>query len=56
MQTLIENVNIVNPFDEIKTGQNVLIEDKNTADCFERVVAKSKFPIKLPCPAHLAPP
>ena len=27
MQTLIENVNIVNPFEEIKTHQNVLIED-----------------------------
>ena len=27
MQTLIENVNIVNPFDEIKTSQNVLIQD-----------------------------
>ena len=27
MQTLIENVNIVNPFEEIKTRQNVLIED-----------------------------
>ena len=27
MQTLIENVNIINPFDEIKTHQNVLIED-----------------------------
>lgn len=26
MQTLIENVNIVNPFEEIKTHQNVLIE------------------------------
>ena len=27
MQTLIENVNIINPFEEVKTGQNVLIED-----------------------------
>ena len=27
MQTLIENVNVVNPFDEIQTNQNVLIED-----------------------------
>ena len=27
MQTLIENVNIVNPFEEIKTNQNVLIKD-----------------------------
>lgn len=27
MQTLIENVNIVNPFEETKTNQNVLIED-----------------------------
>ena len=27
MQTLIENVNIVNPFEEIKTNQNVLIEN-----------------------------
>ena len=27
MQTLIENVNIVNPFEEIKTNHNVLIED-----------------------------
>lgn len=26
MQTLIENVNIVNPFEEVKTHQNVLIE------------------------------
>ena len=26
MQTLIENVNIVNPFEEVKTNQNVLIE------------------------------
>jgi len=28
MQTLIENVNIVNPFEEIKTNQSILIEDK----------------------------
>ena len=27
MQTLIENVNIINPFDEIKISQSVLIED-----------------------------
>ena len=27
MQTLIENVNVVNPFEEISTHQNVLIED-----------------------------
>lgn len=27
MQTLIENVNIINPFEEIKTHQNLLIED-----------------------------
>jgi imidazolonepropionase-like amidohydrolase len=27
MQTLIENVNIINPFDEIETHQNVLIEE-----------------------------
>ena len=27
MQTLIENVNIINPFDDVKTHQNVLIED-----------------------------
>ena len=27
MQTLIKNVNIINPFDEIKTSQSVLIED-----------------------------
>ena len=27
MQTLIENVNIINPFEEVKTAQNVLIED-----------------------------
>ena len=27
MQTLIENVNIVNPFEDVKTHQNVLIED-----------------------------
>ena len=27
MQTLIENVNIVNPFEEVKTNQNVLIEN-----------------------------
>ena len=27
MQTLIENVNIINPFEEVKTNQNVLIED-----------------------------
>ena len=27
MQTLIENVNIVNPFEEIKTSQSVLIEN-----------------------------
>lgn len=26
MQTLIENVNIINPFEEVKTNQNVLIE------------------------------
>ena len=26
MQTLIRNVNIINPFDDIKTHQNVLIE------------------------------
>lgn len=27
MQTLIENVNIVNPFEDVKTHQNVLVED-----------------------------
>ena len=27
MQTLIENVNIINPFEEVKSSQNVLIED-----------------------------
>lgn len=27
MQTLIQNVNVINPFEEIKTGHNVLIED-----------------------------
>ncbi len=27
MQTLIENINVVNPFDEVKSNQNVLIED-----------------------------
>ena len=27
MQTLIENVNIINPFEEVKSNQNVLIED-----------------------------
>ena len=27
MQTLIENVNIINPFEEVKTNQKVLIED-----------------------------
>ena len=27
MQTLIENVNVVNPFEEIKTSQKVLIEN-----------------------------
>ena len=27
MQTLIENVNIINPFEEVKNSQNVLIED-----------------------------
>ena len=27
MQTLIENVNIINPFEEVKTSQNVLIEN-----------------------------
>ena len=27
MQTLIENVNIINPFEDIQTNQNVLIED-----------------------------
>lgn len=28
MQTLIKNVNIVNPFEELKTNQNVLIDDE----------------------------
>ena len=28
MQTLIENVNIINPDDELKSNQNILIEDK----------------------------
>lgn len=28
MQTLIENVNIINPFNEVETHKNVLIEDK----------------------------
>ena len=32
MQTLIENVNIVNPFEEVKTNQNVLIEDNLIKD------------------------
>ena len=29
MQTLIKNVNILNPNEEIKTSYNVLIEDKH---------------------------
>ena len=29
MQTLIENVNIINPFDDIKTHHNILIEDNS---------------------------
>ena len=27
MQTLIENVNIINPLEDVQTNQNVLIED-----------------------------
>ena len=32
MQTLIENVNIINPFEEIKNHQNILIEDRLIKD------------------------
>ena len=32
MQTLIKNVNILNPNEEIKTSYNVLIEDKHVKE------------------------
>ena len=41
MQTLIENVNIINPFEEVKTHQNVLI-DKNKI----RLISSSKIASK----------
>ena len=41
MQTLIENVNIINPFDEIKTSQSVLIEDGLIKEISPSVNAKS---------------
>ena len=39
MQTLIENVNIINPFEEVKTHQNVLIENN-----IIREISSSKIP------------
>ena len=41
MQTLIENVNIINPFEEVKTHQNILIEDKYVAS-IENISKKAK--------------
>ena len=34
METLIKNVNILNPNEEIQTSCNVLIEDKNICDFY----------------------
>ena len=41
MQTLIKNVNIINPFKEIKSHQNILIEDKIIKE-----ISSSKIPTK----------
>ena len=40
MQTLIENVNVVNPFEEIKTSQNVLIENNLIKEISSSINAK----------------
>ncbi len=41
MQTLIENVNVVNPFEEVKTSVSVLIEDKLIKEISPSINAKS---------------
>ncbi|WP_298499892.1 amidohydrolase family protein [uncultured Methanobrevibacter sp.] len=41
MQTLIENVNVVNPFEEIESSQNVLIEDNLIKE-----ISSSKIKVK----------
>ena len=42
MQTLIENVNIINPSDDVKTHQNVLIEDNLIKEISsEKIATKS---------------
>ena len=41
MQTLIENVNIINPFEEIKSNHNVLIEDNKISE-----ISSSKISVK----------
>lgn len=42
MQTLIENVNVINPLDDVKTHQNVLIEDNLIKEISsEKIATKS---------------
>ena len=43
MQTLIENVNIITPGEDIKTHQNVLIEDNLIKTKIKDSVAKFLF-------------
>ena len=46
MQTLIENVNIINPFEEIKTHQNVLIDENRIKEISsDKITAKDNVDI-----------
>ena len=62
MQTLIENVNIVNPFDEVKTHQNVLIENDKIKEITSSKIKADKvidgednylLPGFIDCHAHI---
>ena len=64
MQTLIENVNIVNPFEEIESSQNVLIKDNIIKEISSAPISsksnavidgqdKYLFPAFIDCHVHI---
>ena len=65
MQTLIENINIINPFEELKSNQNILIEDNiikeissskiNTKNNINIINGEDKFllPGFIDCHTHI---
>ena len=45
MQTLIENVNIINPFEDVKTSQSILIEDNIIKEISSKISTKSNVEV-----------